>query len=106
MILVSGKKLNYDNWTPLTMPQDVIDHVHPLSRRNSNSLTICYRDHTTPTNDQTYDDSDDDSYTPSEDDSNDDDNDAFHDEDNNDNSNYDKNNQMPNQPVACDIEGV
>ena len=61
MSLVYGQKLNRENWTPLTIPQDVIKCVHSLARRNPNGLTICDRECNILPEDHTDDDSDDDS---------------------------------------------
>ena len=56
MSLVSGRKINRDNWTPLPMPQDVIDCVHRLAWSNPNGLMICDRDRKIYPKDHTGDD--------------------------------------------------
>ncbi len=45
MSLTTGRRLNRHNWTPLFMPQDVIDRVHSLARRSyaNQGLTFAWR---------------------------------------------------------------
>jgi hypothetical protein len=60
MSLTTGRRLNRNHWTPLPMPEEVIDRVHTLARRSkaSRTLQFTWRD-STPIKDAAYDESDD-----------------------------------------------
>jgi hypothetical protein len=73
MSLESGRKLNWNHWTELPMPKDVIDRVHVLARRSKASKSLLLPDRNginTPgeavEGDQS-DDDDDEDYFPVED---------------------------------------
>ena len=61
MSLVTGRRLNQQNFTPLHFPQDIINSVHHLERRNPRGLNIWDRDRwpfleaEDGANDKTYD---------------------------------------------------
>jgi hypothetical protein len=73
MSLTTGRCLNCTDWTPLPMPQDVINRVHVLARRsNANQdLIFAWRDGTPIIADAAdnadADNSDDDDYDPDDD---------------------------------------
>ena len=111
MSLRTGRRLRRFQWTPLPMPQEVIDRVHIMARRNQaqRDIIFYYRDGLTPINDianDEYDDAlagvnnqnndddpDDDTYLPDEDpDADDTDNENSDDEDydSDDDSHYER----------------
>ena len=57
--LSTGRVLNRNHWTPLPMPQDVIDRVHTLARRAAASVALTFADRTGEVIPD-YDDDDDD----------------------------------------------
>ncbi len=75
--LTTGRMLDRKDWTPLPMPQDVIDRITVLARRNPVGMKF-----TNMRNEEVYDiddgsdsDSDDSDYEPDDDDEDDDDDD-------------------------------
>ena len=69
MSLTTGQILNRQSFTPLPLPQDVINGVHRLARRNTKYLNIHDRDRGPflEPEDATNDDRDDSTYAPSDD---------------------------------------
>ena len=73
MRLTTGQRLNRQSFTPLPLPQGVINGVYILTRRNPKGLDIRYRDWRPflEPEDGTNNDEDDSTYAPSDDDSSD-----------------------------------
>ncbi len=98
--LATGQRLNFNHWTELPMPQDVINQVHTLARRsNANrNLLFAWRNGT-PIEDD-HDESDDEDYNPEDNDthSEDDSDDLSHDDhDDNDDKYIDTIDLCPSQ---------
>ena len=90
MSLMNGRRLNHQSFTPLPLPQDVINGVHSLTRRNPRGIKIQDRDRRPflDPEDGANNDDDDSNYAPSDDDNNNNTDDNGHNEsDNNDNGN-------------------
>ena len=69
MSLTTGCCLNRNHWTSLPMPQDVINRVHTLARRQGAAASLLFADHhgiAPADDDPDYDDDDDSSYAPSD----------------------------------------
>ena len=66
MRLTTGRILNRQSFTPLPLPQDVINGIHRLARRNPKGLDIRDRDRRPflEPEDWTNDDEDDSTYAP------------------------------------------
>ena len=80
MSLTTGRRLNRYQWTPLPMPQDVINRVHILARRNARGLEFLDRTGRPVDNENVDDedgDPDDATYTPTESHESDDNDDYF-----------------------------
>lgn len=75
MSLSTGRRLNRNNWTILPMPNEVIDRVHNLARRQSANRGLLFSDRAGNSigddldEDQVDGDPDDSTYAPSENDS-------------------------------------
>jgi hypothetical protein len=63
--LTTGRVLNRNKWTPLPMPQDVIDRVHTLARRAAANVALTFGNgYGEPIPDDDDDDNDDEDYLP------------------------------------------
>ena len=68
MILKTGQKLNPQSFTPLPLPQDVINSMHRIARRNPKGLDIWDKDWRLflEPEDRTNNDKNDSTYVPSD----------------------------------------
>eukprot|EP00978_Attheya_sp_CCMP212_P009273 scaffold21935_cov53-Attheya_sp.AAC.1 len=101
--LTSGRRSNQSNWTVLPIPEDVINRVHVLARRNNmpNGLAFADRDGI-PLIDPDDDDSDDESWHPGDAEDSEDSEDENPDNENNEDSDSDED-PVPNEnpiPIA------
>ena len=71
MSLTNGQRMNLQSFTPLPLPQDVINGVNSLARRNPKGLDIRHRDRRPflDNEDGAKDDRENSAYAPSDDDS-------------------------------------
>ena len=60
MSLITGRRLNLQHFKPMPLPQEVINRVHRLARRNPSGLDLLVRD-LRPFLDVSKDDNNDDS---------------------------------------------
>ena len=106
MSLTSGRRLNRKSLTPLTLPQDVINGVHRLARRNTKGLDIRYRDRRPffEPKDGTNNDEDDSTYAPSDDNSSDNEYESDDNQKTHDNSKPTPDQETEQQPAGVKIQ--
>lgn len=105
--LSSGRVINRSHWTPLPMPNDVIDRVHVLARRTAGNVALIFADrHGTiiPDPDDDDDDHDEDYEPPTDNDDDDDDTNNGYPWDDNDDIDEDANDD--NDADIANIAGV
>jgi hypothetical protein len=105
--LTTGRVLNRNNWTPLPLPQDVIDRVHTLARRAAANAALTFGNgYGEPIPDDDDDDDDDEDYLPPDEASHDgDDSDNNVDNDDDDDYPFDEGDDAPDDDPD-DVAGV